>query len=395
MVKLAASPEVAAALRSTLSVCNEQANRISVLAHHTGARSRSSLQAAAYGELKNAGLSAQPALHIIRKVADSYATLSANIRAGSLGRPGEARRVKAESTPVRFRSDAAQPFDDRCLSWQLEAGTVSIWTIAGRMKHVPFKCSPDALRMLREHRKGESDLVLRDGELYLASTCEVPEPAMLEPETWIGVDLGIVNIATTSTGYQAAGRSLNRHRKRMQELRTALQKKNTKSARRALKRLSRKESLRARDVNHVVSKRIVTEAERTAAGIGLEDLSGIRQRARLRKPQRVALHSWAFAQLGSYIEYKAKRAGVPLVYVDPAYTSQECSECHYRDRDNRSSQARFACRSCGVVAHADRNASRNIAYRASVVWNAGRQSSAPVPARVRARTGCGGPPHSQ
>jgi putative transposase len=218
---------------------------------------------------------------------------------------------------------------------------------------------------------------------------------MLEPETWIGVDLGIVNIATTSTGYQAADRSLNRHRKHMQELRATLQKKNTKSAKRALKRLSRKESRRARDVNHVVSKRIVAEAERAAAGIGLENLSGIRQRVRLRKPQRVALHSWAFAQLGSYIGYKARRAGVPLVYVDPAYTSQECSTCHYRDRHNRPGQSRFVCRSCGVVAHADRNASRNIAHRASVAWNAGRQSPAPVPAQATAGTGCGSPPHSQ
>ena len=116
------------------------------------------------------------------------------------------------------------------------------------------------------------------------------------------------------------------------------------------------------------------------ASIGLEDLSGIRQRARLRKPQRVALHSWAFAQLGSFVEYKAKRAGVPLVYVEPAYTSQECSECHYIDKKNRPDQATFACRSCGVVAHADRNASRNIAHRAETAWNAGRQSSAPVTA---------------
>jgi IS605 OrfB family transposase len=133
----------------------------------------------------------------------------------------------------------------------------------------------------------------------------------------------------------------------------------------------------------------VTEAERTTAGIGLEDLSGIRQRARLSKPVgvppaegwgRVALHSWAFAQLGSFVAYKARWAGVPLVYVDPAYTSQECCECHHIDKRNRPDQATFACRSCGVVAHADRNASRNIADRAEIAWNAGRQSSAPAAA---------------
>jgi IS605 OrfB family transposase len=73
----------------------------------------------------------------------------------------------------------------------------------------------------------------------------------------------------------------------------------------------------ARDVNHCIAKKIVTEAERTSRGIALEDLGGIRDRARLRKPQRVTLSSWAFAQLGSFIGYKARRAGVPVVYVDP------------------------------------------------------------------------------
>ncbi|MFE2410925.1 RNA-guided endonuclease InsQ/TnpB family protein [Kitasatospora sp. NPDC059408] len=257
---------------------------------------------------------------------------------------------------------------------------MSIWTTAGRVKSIPFACSAEVLAMLREHRKGETDLVARDGAFYLMAACNVAEAEAFEPTGWIGVDLGITNIATTSIGYRAAGRGLNRHRKRMQDLRAKLQTKGTKSAKRVLKRLSRKESRRARDVNHCISKRIVTEAERTTAGIGLEDLSGIRQRARLRKPQRVTLHSWAFAQLGAFVAYKAKRVGVPVVYVDPAYTSQECSVCHYTDRRNRPDQAAFACRSCGVVAHADRNASRNIAHRAEAAWNAGRRSSAPAPA---------------
>lgn len=122
----------------------------------------------------------------------------------------------------------------------------------------------------------------------------------------------------------------------------------------------------------------MTEAERTSAGISLEELKGIRQRVRLRKPQRVALHSWAFAQLGDFIVYKARRAGVPLVFVDPAYSSRECAECGHIDRLNRISQAKFACRSCGVVAHADRNASHVLARRGEDVWTAGRESRVPA-----------------
>ncbi|MFE4842724.1 RNA-guided endonuclease TnpB family protein, partial [Streptomyces sp. NPDC056689] len=122
----------------------------------------------------------------------------------------------------------------------------------------------------------------------------------------------------------------------------------------------------------------VTEAERTAHGIALEELRGIRRRVRLRKPQRVQLHSWAFAQLGDFIVYKARRAGVPLVYVDPAYTSQTCSQCRHVDKRNRVNQGLFICRECGVVAHADRNASHNIAARGAAVWNAGRESRVPA-----------------
>ncbi|MFE4848857.1 RNA-guided endonuclease InsQ/TnpB family protein, partial [Streptomyces sp. NPDC056689] len=122
----------------------------------------------------------------------------------------------------------------------------------------------------------------------------------------------------------------------------------------------------------------VTEAERTSAGISLEELKGIRQRVRLRKPQRVTFHSWAFAQLGDFIVYKAKRAGVPLVYVDPAYTSQTCAECGHVDKHNRVDQGLFICRGCGVVAHADRNASHNIAHKGEAVWTAGRESRVPA-----------------
>ncbi|MER5912748.1 transposase, partial [Streptomyces sp. NPDC001982] len=93
---------------------------------------------------------------------------------------------------------------------------------------------------------------------------------------------------------------------------------------------------------------------------------------------RVALHSWAFAQLGDFIVYKARRAGVPLVFVDPAYSSRECAECGHVDRLNRVSQATFICRGCGVVAHADRNASRVLARRGQDAWTAGRESRVPA-----------------
>ncbi|TQN30347.1 IS605 OrfB family transposase [Haloactinospora alba] len=331
-----------------------------------------------YAELKARGLGAQAAQHVIKKVRDADTTLTANIRAGNLGAPGSKRRRRAESTPIAFRPEAAQPYDDRCLSWQYDRRTVSLWTTAGRIKNVRFACSAEALTRLQQHRQGESDLIERDGVFYLIATCEVPEGEQYEPDGFIGVDLGIANIATTSTGYQAAGRGLNRHRKRQLVLRAKLQKKRTKSAKRRLKARARREARHAANQNHIISKTIVTEAERTSSGLSLEELTGIRQRVRLSKPQRVALHSWAFAQLAGFIVYKAKGAGVPLVVVDPAYTSQMCAQCQHIDQRNRVDQGLFICRGCGVVAHADRNASHNIAHRGESVWNAGRESRVPA-----------------
>ena len=131
---------------------------------------------------------------------------------------------------------------------------------------------------------------------------------------------------------------MNSYRKRQLRLRKRLQAKKTSSARRLLKKRRRKEARFAADMNHQISKRIVAEAERTGHGIAVEELTGIRERVRLRKPQRAALHSWAFAQLGAFLAYKAKAAGVAFVEVDPAYTSQTCNACGLVDKRNRRSQ---------------------------------------------------------
>ena len=377
-VKLMLEADQAAALSATLRTVNEAACWVSGVAFEQGVPREFELRKHTYAELKARGLGAQAAQHVIKKTGDAYTTLKANIKAGNFGKPGSKRRTKAESKPIAFRPGAAQPYDDRCLSWQYDAGTVSIWTTAGRLKNVRFACSPDALKMLREYRKGESDLIERDGVFYLIAVCDIPEAAQYEPDGFIGVDLGIVNIATTSTGYRAAGRGLNRHRKRQLDLRKKLQAKGTKSAKRLLKKRSRKETRHTANVNHIISKTIVTTAERTGSGIALEDLTGIRSRVRLRKDQRACLHSWSFHQLATFVEYKAKRAGVPVVYVDPAYTSQQCSGCGHIDRRNRQSQATFACRSCGALMHADDNASHNIGRKGETVWTAGRESRVPA-----------------
>ncbi|WDZ93093.1 transposase [Nocardiopsis sp. HUAS JQ3] len=376
-LKLAPSPQQATVLEQTLHAVNTQANLVSQSARAQGVYRNYALRRLAYKDVRAAGIGSQAAQHVVKKVADAYTTFHANLAAGNYGREGSERWRRAVSTLITFRLDAAQTYDQRNLSVALDARTVSLWTLQGRLKDVAFICSADAAKVLAEHKRGESDLLRREGVWYLMVTVNVPDPPEYEPDGFVGVDMGIANIATTSDGQVMAGRQLTRYRRRQRRLRQKLQAKGTKSAKRLLKKQRRKEQRRSKDINHVISKRIVAEAERTSRGISLEDLTGIRQRVRQAKPQRAALHSWAFAQLAGFIAYKARRAGVPLVFVQAAYSSRECAECSYTDKANRVSQALFTCRSCGVVAHADRNASRVLARRGQDAWNAGRQSHVP------------------
>ncbi|WP_328980901.1 transposase [Streptomyces canus] len=389
-VRLLPTPEQAAALEATLHACNEAASWVSEVAFARGEFKNFALRRHTYDTVKSRwGLGAQAAQHVIKKTCDAYTTLKANLKAGNLGKPGSKRYRRTAEEPISFRAQGAQPYDDRMLSWQIPGRTVSIWTTGGRVKNVAFTASVEQLATLALYRKGESDLLERDGIWFLNATCEVPEaPLNTEPVDFLGIDLGIVNIATTSDGEILAGRELNRIRARERGLRAKLQGKNTPSAKRRLKKRRRKEARRAKDINHKIAKHVVAEAERTGRGIALEDLTGIRERVRLRKPQRAVHSSWSFAQLGQFIAYKARRVGVPVVYVDPAYTSRTCAECGHIDRANRVSQAWFACWSCGFVDHADRNGSRNIQARARELWRRGAQSTAPAPLRTpRSETG--------
>jgi IS605 OrfB family transposase len=375
-VRMLPTGEQAAALGATLGRCNEAASWLSAGMHEQRVRGKFEAQKRFYTELKSRfGLSAQPAIRVIGKVVDAYTTLKANIDAGNYGPPGSAKRKTLAATPIRFRADAAQPFDARCLSWQIldtvggREASVSIWTTTGRLKGIRVLASARDLVLLRTHAIGETDLICRDGNWYLYATVEAPEAPQVDPVNgFLGVDLGIVNLATSSDGQRAAGARLNRYRKRQLNLRKRLQAKKTSSARRLLKKRRRKEARFAADINHQVSKRIVAEAQRTGRGIAVEQLTGIRARVRLRKPQRATLHSWAFAQLGAFLAYKAKAAGVAFVEVNPAYTSQTCHGCGWVDKRNRRSQAEFECGRCGFVGHADHNAAVNIATRGVDRW---------------------------
>lgn len=210
---------------------------------------------------------------------------------------------------------------------------------------------------------GGAELIRRANVWYLCITQTKADPGLDEPTGWLGVDLGIVNLATDSDGEAYSGKDVDRTRQWYAGRRAALQKVGTKSAKRHLKRLKGKQRRFQKDVNHVISKRLVATAKRTARGIALEDLKGIRERVRVRGTEQRARHrNWAFGQLRQFVTYKAQRVGVRIAVVDPRYTSQRCNvpTCEHTERANRPSQAVFRCVVCGHTTPADYNAAINI-----------------------------------
>lgn len=343
-VKLTPTEALADSLKRTLQTANSACNFISEVAWANRVFGKFQVQKLVYHDVKATfDLTAQLVIRCIAKVTDAYKL---------------AKRTKREFQPL-----GSIAFDSRILSWNLDKNTVSIWTVDGRLKQLSFVCHDRAKDLLSGDR-GESDLCLIDGDFYLFTSCEVNEPTPKDVDDFLGVDLGIANIASDSDGNQYAGNKVNSLRKRHAKL----QSRGTKSAKRLLKKRSRQEKRFAKDVNHQIAKQIVERAKDTNRGVALEDLTGIRERVTVRKAQRRQHSAWSFHDLRSKIEYKAQLYGVPFVVVDPRNTSKGCSVCGCIDDCNRPNQATFLCVACGYSADADYNAARNISGRATVNW---------------------------
>ena len=344
-VKLITAPEQHRALMETLETVNDAANYISQRAWETKTFRQYDLHHLLYYDLRSRfNLTAQIVVRVLAKVADAYKI--------------------DKRTQRTFRPQGSIAYDKRILSWKIANHLVSIWTTGGRLK-IPFLAGERQMVLL-QHLSGEADLVLRNNAFYLFQTCEVEDLPAGDPTEFLGIDLGIKNIATDSDGTLYSGAQVNGLRKRHAKLRGKLQSKGTKAAKRLLVKRSRKERRFAAHVNHVISKSVVAKAKDTGRGIALEDLKGIRSRITVRRGQRRQHHSWAFNQLRRFIEYKARLAGVLVALVDPRHTSQTCPRCGLISRSNRPSQSLFSCVSCGFSAPADTVAAGNISSRAAV-----------------------------
>ena len=347
-VKLDTDTEQFKALKQTLVTTNQACNYISEQAWKSKAFGQFRLQSAVYHSVKEGfSLTAQVIVQAVKKVIDAYKLDNKRQR--------------------KFKLLGAITYDSRILTWRTEKQFVSIWTIEGRIK-VPYLCGERQKELLKS-QQGETDLALINGVFYLHTTCNVENPEPGDFKNVLGVDRGIKNIATLSTGDNFASNHLLSVRCRYRRIRKKLQKKNTRSAKRILAKRKKKESRFAAHTNHVISKAIVAKAKDTKSAIILEDLKGIGGRTTVRKKQRDTHHSWGFYQLAQFIEYKAILAGVTVAYIDPRNTSRECISCGHIDKANRKSQSLFSCVKCAYVSHADLNAAMVIANRGRAALN--------------------------
>jgi IS605 OrfB family transposase len=345
-IKLNPTLEQGHLVRSTIETSNQICDEISKYAFEKKNINQYDLHKLVYHPIKekfNAG--SQQVVRAIGKVFDSY---------------------KLNKTKLRkFKKYGAVPYDSRMITFNPDGHYVSLWANNKRIK-IPYLCSDAQAESLRT-QKGETDLVYVSGNFYLYCTYEITPQELAGYQQVLGVDLGINNIAATSDGVIYSGDKLKNVRSRYQKLREKLQKKSSKSAIRLLKKRKRKESNFVRDTNHVISKLIVRKAKGTASAIALENLKGIRQSGTVRRKDRFKHQTWSFFQLKQFITYKAELAGVTVIGVNPAYTSQRCFACGLIRKANRRGPS-YKC-GCGYENNSDVNGALNIAVKGAAAVN--------------------------
>ena len=318
------------------------------------------LQKMIYGNLREKfGLKSQMTINCIREVDARY--------------KGKHKDNRGKQMPVFFKQwhyALNYPRDYRIVN----RSTISINTINGRVK-AGYSCGKYQRDLIDSGEWSIASSVIsirRDGIIFIniAIEKEVAGTTLLNKDGIVGVDPGMNFVAVTAdsagkTRFYGGGMVKYRrwlHDKHRQEA----QSKDTRSAKRFLKRQSGRERRFVTAQNHAISKDIVIKALETfnSPVISMEDLKGIRQQPYVGKAQRTRLAKWAFYQLQQFIEYKAIERGIPVAYINPAYTSQQCPRCGHIEKANRNKRLHlFKCKQCGYTSNDDRVGSMNIRDR--------------------------------
>lgn len=241
-------------------------------------------------------------------------------------------------------------------------------------------CVPARWRDRLQYVKGDARLFKRGSDWFVMLPLKMPTtPTVCDGggETVIGVNLGIVRLATAKHPqgvFLVNGKPIRHRRERFASLRRRLQRHRRTDRVRAM---GNRERRWMTDLNHKVSRQLVDLALRYPNPVlAFEQLDGIRDRARGSKRFNRMVASWAFRQLINFVQYKAERAGVRVVFVDPRKTSRTCPKCGHATRANRPEQSHFRCVACGYQGNADVVASLNIAAAALDVLRHGPPDTA-------------------
>lgn len=225
-----------------------------------------------------------------------------------------------------------------------------------------------------QQRKLNSSVQLNQREGVWWLTLSYDEEISLEtlPDApVVGIDVGIANFLTTSTGkhYGSFHKKLRaRHkrdrakRRRKAKLCACLKKKGAKQLPSTSSRTGQKLIRQTRQAINRAVNQCFADPEYKGAQFAYEQLSVASMRFKART-QNAYLRASQLGQIPRQIVWNSQKRGVKATPVISAYSSQECSVCHYTDRTNRSEQRTFRCQVCGFEAHADHNAALNLSGR--------------------------------
>jgi putative transposase len=337
--KLVTTPSTAKALSETSQRFSESCNYVLKIASTKEMHHAIELHKLCYREIRKVfGLSANLAVRSIRRVASCLTKLK-----------GKRKR------PKEFKPKSID-YDARIFSYK--ETSVSLTTTKGRIK-IPLLLGEHQRKALQRQNPTSATVIDKAGVWYIHMVVEFEGVPTACGNNVLGIDLGLHNIATTSTGLQIEGKVRQDFRQKRAKIRASLQSKGKKCPKKVLKRLSGYETRKIRFENHVLSKQLVEEAERHNCGlIRMEQLKGIRDKTKTwNKHLNRMVAGWSFYQLQQFVIYKAAALGIAVELINPAYTSQTCHQCLRLGSRNGE---HFTCLTCGEQ-HADVNASRVIA----------------------------------
>jgi IS605 OrfB family transposase len=288
----------------------------------------------------------------------SQLSISARTKAAESLKSVRARRRKGLPVSCPHSKQCFIRYDSNSYNVWSDKNILSLSTSSGRQKF-GFK-SPPNINQYKDWRRKSAELFIRGKKVFLGIVFEKEVTDPKPTQQTVGVDRGIKKIAVTSDNQFFGGGHVKKVVQRYRSLRKKLQSKGTRSAKRHLQKINKKENRFRRDVNHRVSKKIVSPLS-PGTTIVLEDLKNIRDNSKkFRKEQKYWINGWSFFQLESFLTYKALEKGCFVDFVDARYTSQKCSVCGHIKKSNRAKQSLFRCKHCGFSLNADLNAARNI-----------------------------------